>query len=538
MTTSTTANSRPKAAAPKRRALPGSTSSAFPFWVGLAALLAVALVAAATLGRAGLGAELPDAVVRYQEGLTVEAAQNVRRGLNEGVADLAQAAATTDPGASPEVIGDVPAIVFDTHDRYRAVFVQRLDGTVLADAGPDDPRPVPARVVGGEAVILPVGRDASGRVPLIQQVAPVPAGGAAVVGHYDPAFLAFALSTTLGESWVVDDAGRVLSATSGHIPFSDLPSTTLRRAAQRASGGAPGSLSPRRGGRGDLVSWAPVSGEGPGGQLGWSVVTRRSAGTLSLPATDARREGLVVSVVTAAMTVAVFAWLWLVVLAPIRRLRAESERVALGELGSPVAIVRYDEIGLTSRALDRLRVLLVAAGHASAPRAGTAPAIGRTPSRLRQAVVGLAVVAGFAAFVAALVVITEYGTSDQRDTAPAPVTTEAATTTTAATSTSAAPAPPPPDTPAVRVNPLTCELSSSSVTYRAEIEHGEQRPVRIRIEVAVRSGADGTVLGIGGGESTANPQATTPLAVAIPVRSGALPADAMCVVTRLETSRT
>lgn len=69
-----------------------------PFWVSVFAFLVAALAAAAFLGRPESGVTIPPAVMRYQSALATEMAQNVRRGLNEGVADLNQAASAIDAG--------------------------------------------------------------------------------------------------------------------------------------------------------------------------------------------------------------------------------------------------------------------------------------------------------------------------------------------------------------------------------------------------------------------------------------------------------
>ena len=55
----------------------------------------------------------------------------------------------------------------------------------------------------------------------------------------------------------------------------------------------------------------------------------------------------------------IFGWLYLVVIQPILRLQHEAERLAYGDLSRPVEVVRYDEIGLVARALERIRILLI-----------------------------------------------------------------------------------------------------------------------------------------------------------------------------------
>ena len=156
---------------------------------------------------------------------------------------------------------------------------------------------------------------------------------------------------------IVDRDGRIMS---GGSPFTKLRRQVLRSAAARAATGESGVV--RAGGSfstQEVVAYTPVAGGGPGGELGWSVVTARNVKTASLPQSEARREAVVAGVVVALLGTGLMAWLWLVVIRPTLRLQREAERIAYGDLSKPVEIIRYDEIGLASRALERIRVLLI-----------------------------------------------------------------------------------------------------------------------------------------------------------------------------------
>lgn len=63
--------------------------------------------------------------------------------------------------------------------------------------------------------------------------------------------------------------------------------------------------------------------------------------------------------VLALITLVIFGWIYIVILRPIARLQREAERLAFGDLSKSVEVVRYDEIGLIARALERVRVLLI-----------------------------------------------------------------------------------------------------------------------------------------------------------------------------------
>ena len=345
-----------------------SSSVRLPWIIGLVLFLLLALAAALLVGRTGDEVRVPDAILDYQESITQTAAQSVRRSLNEGVDDLAAFSATLapiDPNRAVSLVGPLKGAA-EVHDRYLGLYVIDAQGKVL-ERVPED-RPTPDTLV----LVDPFEKPGMGNarrvegspVPIVLQYAPLPKRGGqarAVIGEYDPSFFRFPLVVAdPGEVWLVTSEGRVIGSRGGFTAFQELPRRTLREATARAAQGESGStVVPGSAGRQEIVAFAPVGGTGPAGTLGWSVVTARSVDSVSLPETNARRQGLILAIVLALTTAVVFGWLWIFVLRPLLRLQREAERIAYGDLSKNVEVIRYDEIGLVARALERIRVLLV-----------------------------------------------------------------------------------------------------------------------------------------------------------------------------------
>lgn len=293
-------------------------SPMLPWATGLGVLLLLAAGTAVATWRidpADLG--IPREVLEYQQLLTAGAAQAMRASLNEGVDDLLQAAgrpAATD--VSPEGVEEALRAVADVHGRYEALYVVDESGSVVAAVG-GEPRP---DVVAG-AIEAPGMADALPSDPgaIAPQYAPY--GRGAIVGHYDLDFLRFAAETVApGESWVVDDRGDVLWSSTASPRFRQLDREELREAVRRARNGGAGSL--RAGERyGDqlAVGYAAISGHGPAGDLGWALVTARSATSMPSPVADGRRVGFTVALTLAVVTLAIFGWLYAAGVAPLRR---------------------------------------------------------------------------------------------------------------------------------------------------------------------------------------------------------------------------
>jgi HAMP domain-containing protein len=353
------------------------SSIRLPWGLGLACLLLVAMVVGALVGRIDEEEfRVPDAVLRYQETVTNIAAESVRKSINEGVDDLVEFSGVVagltsgaPPGAPDEIpppdkLGSALKSLGDVHGRYTALYVLDSSGAIVVSVG-DQPLPellqpgppyqtagtLPARERPGEA----------GGV-LIQQYAPLQLGiePDSVIAHYDPQFLSSPLQAAApGEAWVVNRQGRVIASIEG-AGFVQLPRQSLRDAAGKALNGetgvvhTSGSIDEQ-----EIIGYAPVTGPGSGGQLGWVVVTSRSVSGLELPGLKVRAQGILAGLAIGVLALLIFGWLYAVVIWPTLRLQAEAERLAYGDLSKPVQIIRYDEIGLVARALERMRVLLI-----------------------------------------------------------------------------------------------------------------------------------------------------------------------------------
>ncbi|MEX0991294.1 MAG: hypothetical protein WD004_03365 [Actinomycetota bacterium] len=345
--------------------------------LGLASFLIISIAIGFLVGRVSEDEfRVPKALVDYETGIAQNAAQSVRRSVNEGTDDVTELAQVLALGAGRQAdrlvdpdsgegarVGSVLRTVGEIHGRYLSLYLLSPDGQVVASTGerprPELLRPKPPFEAPGT---IQVDRDPGG-APVILQFAPMPledGGSATIVAQYDPEFLAFALEgATPGDGWVVDAEGRVIGSLEP-TGFVQLPREPLLEASERAAAGESGG-SVTTGGidHQEIIGYAPVAGAGPAGQLGWSVVTTRSVASLALPQTQVRSQGLLAGLILAFVTVMVFGWLYVVVVIPVLRLQREAERLAFGDLSKPVEIIRYDEIGLIARSLERLRVLLI-----------------------------------------------------------------------------------------------------------------------------------------------------------------------------------
>lgn len=333
-----------------------------PWFVGLALLLLLATVLLLFGGRVETGRGIPTAVTDAQRSLTASTAQQVRKGVNEGVYDLEQfadtlsAAGDVDPATLPEALGRLEEV----HGRYLSLFVVDETGSVVAAVGAKpSPDLLPAAVEAPGMLDAVLHDD----VEVILQFAPLagPSGEVWVVaGTYDPRFLTYPLQTAApAPAWIVNDRGQVLASTVSAAAFQTLDRAALREAASKAGSSAGADVGEGTVEAQEVVAWAPVSGLGPAGGKGWGVVTARSLSTITLPETEARRQGVAAGLVLLLFTAGIFAWLYAAVLRPLQALRADTERLAYGDLRMPVEIRREDEIGEMARSLERIRLSLV-----------------------------------------------------------------------------------------------------------------------------------------------------------------------------------
>jgi hypothetical protein len=344
-----------------------ATSIRVPWIVGASGLLLLAVASVLLLGRSTGGTvAVSRPVIDDQAVMTQEAAQSVRRSLNEGVDDLAEAAAfvgglnALSAGAPDQAtLRSTLESLASTHDRYVSLYVLRTDGGVLLSLGT---QPRPDLLVTGPPFDRPgmeVAFGADGR-PVIAQFAPIPGsagGGLALVGLYDPTFLQFPLGGFgPGNEWIVDQHGRVVVTAPPGSSVPPIPANSLNEAQGR---GIAGDTDATVVGNEFLLGFAPVQGAGPAGSTGWVVMSSRRVAELPLPQFEARRQGLVFGLALLTLTLLVFAWLYVVLIAPILSVQREAERLAFGNLAEGVNVVRYDEIGLIARSLERIRILLI-----------------------------------------------------------------------------------------------------------------------------------------------------------------------------------
>lgn len=334
-----------------------ANSIRLPFAVGVTGFLVLALGVGLLVGRVVESElEVPGAVRALQASVAREVAESARRGLNEGVDDLEQLAREL------LLVDDAEAALVafaDIHGRYESVYLLDENGRILAAHGsvPPAPQAVEDRDLDEPGMVLHFDGDR----PIISQHAPVQGGGGTVVGQYTPVFLRYAMNVAApGDAWLVDRRARVIAGLGGAPPGTRLQHAELDAAAHRATAGSNGA-SVLEGGVAshDVVAWSPVRGVGVAGSQDWGVVTARRVDAARLGAPSHRRQSVALAIAVAITAVAVFAWLRAVVLVPTTAVQREAERLAYGDLSSPVTAQRYDEIGIIARALERIRVLLI-----------------------------------------------------------------------------------------------------------------------------------------------------------------------------------
>jgi HAMP domain-containing protein len=349
-----------------------SSSVRRPWAFGVLTFSVIAVAIPVYLGPGPVPQDMNATVESQQASVTRHGAQAIRRSVNEGVADLVELASVF------EIIGlddldtvqRINARFTGIHARYQTLYVLGPDGKILtAERG--QPRPDLLR---GDRPFRRADMDGATKAEedlIIPQYSPIslcnsptgtvrvgPCGRtASVVAHYDPGFLLNPIGgLEIGRSWLVDREGRVLATPGVAGGLQPLPRPDLATAARRAAGGEAGVYSTRvEGERVEVVAYAPVSGFGAAGNLGWSVITSRIV--TDRTAVDQRQEEVAFgfALLLGTLTLLVFAWLWYWVIRPLDHLEHEADRVAHGQLDAPVRIVRHDEIGLVARSVDRLR---------------------------------------------------------------------------------------------------------------------------------------------------------------------------------------
>lgn len=326
----------------------------------LAAMLSLLVLAAGlllVLGRTG-DSPVPRDLLVTRASIASATAESIRKGLDESVDDLvvlADVLAEREEQDWEGLLRDFSA----THPRYPVVYLVGPDlepqHVVGAAETREDELPTPLPATAG----LSKPQEA-GASPVLLAWAPVPVEGEEprlLVGRYDVAFFGVPLGQLApGDAYLVDERARIVGATLGFQAFDRLPG----RLEQQARGVLEGRQYVADVVDGDVQAASAVRGDSPAGRLGLAVVSSVEPRSLALPAYDARRLLLLTASLTALLGALSLFWFWLAVIAPVRRLAAEAERIAFGDRSQPVHVVRYDEIGLVTRALERCRSLLTA----------------------------------------------------------------------------------------------------------------------------------------------------------------------------------
>lgn len=332
-----------------------------PWLVGLASLLTLSAVLGLLSGRDSSTAGVQRAALDAQEATAVGAAQQVRRSLNEGSDDLVQVARTL----SPYVEGDqVPSELARTVLEATAEWHLRYLSLSLVDAAtgrnvlgvPGETAPAPLGELPDDrrqVVVLDDGR-------IVQSVPVRDDSGLLVAAVHDPAFLYPNLFPRPGALYVVADDGRILAAPGAVGLGEALPTPLLRETAEVADGVSGATARPAGPGLSSVTAHAPVDGVGPGGDAGLGVVLVRDVATSGAPVSY-RVTGALAALAVGLTSIALFRWLHVAVVRPVLDLQLAAERVAYGDLSRPVEVTRYDEVGTTARALERLRLALIRA---------------------------------------------------------------------------------------------------------------------------------------------------------------------------------
>lgn len=327
-----------------------------PWLVSLLVLVLLGTLIASLLHR-GVADDVPPGVLDARASIAHATAQAMRNGLDEASDDLAVLAAVL--VARPEDEWDRLLTDFrEVHRRYQVVYLvgaSREPQHVSGDARPREellPRPLPT----APGLTQP---QPARNLPALLAYAPVrrtEGEPLLLVGRYDVTLFVPALEQTApGTAYLVEREQRVVGSTAGFLAFQDLPDEALEEAADRAGAGErSGALLSDQA----VVAFAPVLGDSPAGRLGLAVVSEVDRADLALPGNDARRLAVLLGALTALLAALSLFWMYLAVVGPVRRLARQAERVAFGDRSEPLHVVRYDEIGLVTRALERCRTLL------------------------------------------------------------------------------------------------------------------------------------------------------------------------------------
>ena len=292
-------------------------------------------------------APVPPEVVATMRDQAAGASDALRRSLNEGVADL-RAVAEADRTTLPTTMRELA----ETRPRYRSVYVVDAAGRPGETAGREPLRtaePVPT----GAGLHQQGG---TGRVPVIFAHVPL-ADGRALVGEFALSHLEALLSRAPGHARIVDGEFRTISATFGYVAFETVADGDLRRAVDKARGGAAVAEVARPDGTQAVVSGALLTG-GAATELGWTLVAQRPVADLALPTNLQARDAQLVAMVAGLLAFFAFGWQLVTVVRPLRRLAKVADRLVAGDRTEHIVAQRHDEIGTVAGCLELCRQAL------------------------------------------------------------------------------------------------------------------------------------------------------------------------------------
>lgn len=327
------------------------------------------LTLGSTLPRAA--AVVPRVISDDQRQRTETTADRMRRGINDGYADLARLATVIDASRSDEA-RKVLDRSLEEHGRYRSLYVVDGTGRILAHAGGEPRTPDKVRVRTGVRQT-----NTSGREPVLAAVAAQPVKGAPakagrhyVVGEFKVQYLTGILNRPgLGSVWLVDSAHRVIASNKGFVAFGRVSDSRLR-AQMKDDRTTKGSAELLLGWRNPAVAAvAPFNAKlGVAGALGWKVASIKPVFWIGLPEYEAQRRIMLVGLLGLTAGALCVCWLYLVVVRPLREVAQGAEALAAGDRTTVLYPRYHDEVGSVARSLELIRQRL--------PRTGASPAPG------------------------------------------------------------------------------------------------------------------------------------------------------------------
>ncbi|MGW3030076.1 HAMP domain-containing protein [Streptomyces sp. NPDC001178] len=315
-------------------------------------------------------AVVPRLISDDQRQRTETTADRVRRGINDGYADLTRLATVIDASRSQDA-GKVLDRSMEQHGRYRSLYVVDGAGRILLRAG-DEPRtPKKVRIRPGVRQT-----NTSGTEPVLAAVAAQPVKGAParsgrhyVVGEFKVQYLTGILNRPgLGSVWLVDSADRVIASNKGFVAFGRVSDGRLR-AQMKAVRTTKGSAELLLGWRDPAVAAvAPFNDRlGVASALGWKVASIRPVFWIGLPEYEAQRRIMLVGLLGVTTGALCLGWLYLVVVRPLREVAQGAEALAAGDRRTVLYPRYHDEVGSVARSLELIRQRLLRTDAPPAP---------------------------------------------------------------------------------------------------------------------------------------------------------------------------